>query len=49
MGAYRMLHDEQHWQRLRPLLEALKAFGTTLARKVENPISEFSGKSGSPT
>jgi uncharacterized protein YjgD (DUF1641 family) len=49
MGAYRMLHDEQHWQRLRPLLEALKAFGTALARKVENPISEFSGKSGSPT
>lgn len=46
VGAYRMLHDDQLWRNLRPLLNALGAFGTSLARPVENPISEFSGKSG---
>ena len=49
VGAYRMLRDDQLWQKLRPLLNALDAFGTSLARKVENPISAFSGKSGRPT
>lgn len=48
LGTYRMLHDERRWRGLQPLLAALEQFGTALARKVENPISEFSGKSGSP-
>jgi uncharacterized protein YjgD (DUF1641 family) len=49
VGAYRMLHDDQLWQKLRPLLYALDTFGTSLAIKVENPISGFSGKTGRPS
>lgn len=48
VGAYRMLHDDELWQKLRPLLDAFDTFSTSLARKVENPISDFSGKSGRP-
>jgi hypothetical protein len=44
-----MLHDDQLWQKLRPLLYALDTFGTSLAIKVENPISGFSGKTGRPS
>jgi uncharacterized protein YjgD (DUF1641 family) len=49
VGAYRMLHDDQLWQKLRLLLNALDTFGTSLALKVENPISAFSGKTGRPS
>ncbi len=48
-GAYRMLHDEELWQALQPFISAVRAFGGGLHRQVENPISEFSGKSGRPS
>ncbi len=43
-GAYRMLKDDALWRGLRPLLGALKAFGEGLDRKVDTPISAFTGK-----
>lgn len=45
-GAYRMLHDEQLWRAVHPLIEGLKAFASGLDRPIENPISDFTGKSG---
>ncbi len=48
-GAYRMLHDEQLWQALTPLVGALKSFAAGLDRQAENPISDFSGKPGKPS
>lgn len=48
-GAYHMLHDQELWQALTPLVAALKAFAAGLEQKVENPISSFSGKPGRPS
>ncbi|HEU4625391.1 MAG TPA: hypothetical protein VG994_20785 [Steroidobacteraceae bacterium] len=48
-GALRMLHDEQLWRALSPLVAALKAFATRLDREVESPIADFSGKPGRPS
>jgi uncharacterized protein YjgD (DUF1641 family) len=45
-GAYHMLNDEHLWRSLTPVVEALKAFATGLDRRVENPISDYSGKPG---
>ncbi len=44
-GTYKMLNDDTLWQGVMPLLEALKAFGKGLNRKVDKPISAYSGKS----
>ncbi len=46
-GAVHMLHDEQLWHALTPVVAALKAFASGLERPVQNPISDFTGKSGS--
>lgn len=46
-GAVHMLHDEQLWRALTPIVSALKAFAAGLERPVQNPISDFTGKSGS--
>lgn len=46
-GAVHMLHDEHLWRALTPIVSALKAFAAGLERPVKNPISEFTGKSGS--
>ena len=43
-GAYRMLHDESLWRSVRPLIEGLKVFARGLDRKVDKPISDFTGK-----
>jgi uncharacterized protein YjgD (DUF1641 family) len=48
-GALRLLHDEQLWRAMAPLVEGLKAFAEGLGRTVENPISDFSGKQGRPS
>lgn len=44
VGAWRMLHDEQFWRGMQPLLGAIKAFGAGLGRPEQPPISGFSGK-----
>jgi uncharacterized protein YjgD (DUF1641 family) len=48
-GAYHMLHDEQLWRSLTPLVAAIKAFSNRLDTPIENPISDFSGKPGRPS
>jgi uncharacterized protein YjgD (DUF1641 family) len=48
-GAYHMLHDEQLWRSLTPLVAAIKAFSHRLDTPIENPISDFSGKPGRPS
>lgn len=48
IGAYKMLHDDELWRAIMPVLEGLKSFGKDLDKEVTNPISAFSGKEGSP-
>ncbi|SKA12948.1 DUF1641 domain-containing protein [Consotaella salsifontis] len=43
-GAYKLLQDDDLWHALMPLLAGLKAFASGLDRKVEKPISAFTGK-----
>ncbi|HLT98244.1 MAG TPA: DUF1641 domain-containing protein [Burkholderiaceae bacterium] len=43
-GAYRMLKDEQLWQSISPLLEALKAFSSRMSEEPEKPVTRFTGK-----
>lgn len=43
-GAYRMLHDDDLWAALMPIIEGLKAFAGGLDKKAEKPITAFSGK-----
>lgn len=43
-GFYRMLHDEELWRALSPLLGAAKAFSETAASEPEKPITRFTGK-----
>jgi hypothetical protein len=42
-----MLHDDALWQALTPLIEGMKAFSAGLERKVDKPISAFTGKASS--
>jgi uncharacterized protein YjgD (DUF1641 family) len=49
LGVYRLLHDEQLWRALAPLIEGLKGFAEGLEKPVSNPISDFSGKPGRPS
>ena len=43
-GAYRMLHDEELWRAVTPLVEGLKAFAEHLDKPVDKPVSDFFGK-----
>ncbi len=43
-GAYKMLHDEELWHALAPLIDGLKRFARRLDTDVDTPISAFSGK-----
>lgn len=43
-GAYRLLHDDDLWRAIAPLLAGLKTFAEGLEREVDKPISAFSGK-----
>lgn len=40
-----MLHDEDLWHAVKPLIAGIKVFAERLDQEVENPISAFSGKS----
>ncbi|GAL59488.1 hypothetical protein EV102420_18_00660 [Pseudescherichia vulneris NBRC 102420] len=43
-GAWKMLHDDELWHSLMPLLNGMKAFSRRMEEKVDKPISSFSGK-----
>lgn len=45
-GVYRMLHDEELWHALGPVVDAVKTFTQQLDRDILNPISDYSGKKG---
>lgn len=49
LGVYRLLHDEQLWRALAPLIEGLKGFAEGLEKPVSSPISDFAGKPGRPS
>lgn len=46
-GAYKMLHDEQLWHAMGPLIEGLKAFAERLDNPVDKPVTDYTGKSTS--
>lgn len=43
-GAWKMLHDDELWHSLTPLLNGMKAFSRRMEEEVDKPISSFSGK-----
>ncbi|MCQ4310856.1 DUF1641 domain-containing protein [Pseudomonas stutzeri] len=43
-GAYKMLHDDDLWAALMPIIEGLKTFAGELDKEAEKPITAFSGK-----
>ncbi len=43
-GAYKMLHDDDLWAALMPIIEGLKTFAGGLDKEAEKPITAFSGK-----
>ncbi|WP_029592034.1 DUF1641 domain-containing protein [Franconibacter pulveris] len=43
-GAWKMLHDDELWQSLTPILNGMKAFSRRMEEEVDKPISSFSGK-----
>ena len=43
-GAYKMLHDDELWAALTPIIEGLKSFAGGLDKEPEKPITAFSGK-----
>ncbi|HCL76839.1 DUF1641 domain-containing protein [Stutzerimonas nitrititolerans] len=43
-GAYKMLHDDDLWGALMPIIEGLKTFASQLDTEVDKPITAFSGK-----
>lgn len=43
-GAYKMLHDDELWQAIHPLVDGLKAFAVRLDENTDMPVSDFTGK-----
>lgn len=43
-GAWKMLHDDELWQSITPILNGMKAFSRRMEEEVDKPISSFSGK-----
>jgi uncharacterized protein YjgD (DUF1641 family) len=43
-GAYKMLHDDELWAALMPIIEGFKTFASGLDKEADKPITEFSGK-----
>jgi hypothetical protein len=43
-GAYKLLHDDELWRALAPLIDGLKHFALRLGEDIDKPISTFSGK-----
>ena len=43
-GTYSMLHDEELWASLTPLIDALKVFSHRMSKDADKPVTEFTGK-----
>ena len=43
-GVYKLLHDEELWHAVEPLLAGLKAFSERLDQPVDKPVTDFTGK-----
>ena len=43
-GIYRMLHDDELWYAIQPILAGLRAFSERLDRPVDKPVTDFTGK-----
>ncbi|WLI76423.1 DUF1641 domain-containing protein [Kosakonia sp. H02] len=43
-GVWKMLHDDELWGALQPLLQGLKAFSRRMDEPVDKPISAWTGK-----
>lgn len=43
-GAYKMLHDDQLWHAIMPIIDGLKAFADRLETPVDKPVSDYTGK-----
>ncbi|TVP51085.1 MAG: DUF1641 domain-containing protein [Halomonas sp.] len=43
-GVYKLLHDEELWHAIQPLLAGLKAFSERLDQPIDKPVSDFTGK-----
>ncbi len=43
-GAYKMLHDDQLWHSIMPIIDGLKAFAERLDTAVDKPVTDFTGK-----
>lgn len=43
-GTYHMLHDDQLWASVSPLVEALKVFSERMSEEGDKPVTEFTGK-----
>lgn len=43
-GAYKMLHDDQLWHAILPIVDGLKAFAERLDTPVDKPVSDYTGK-----
>lgn len=43
-GAYKMLHDDQLWHAIMPIIDGLKAFAERLDTPVDKPVTDYTGK-----
>ncbi|MBZ5488856.1 DUF1641 domain-containing protein [Halomonas aquamarina] len=43
-GLYRMLHDDELWYAIKPILAGLRAFSERLDRPVDKPVTDVTGK-----
>ncbi|RUR29056.1 DUF1641 domain-containing protein [Vreelandella nanhaiensis] len=43
-GIYRLLHDDELWYAIQPVLAGLRAFSERLDRPVDKPVTDFTGK-----
>lgn len=39
-----MLHDDELWASLSPLIDALKVFSQAMSQDADKPVTEFTGK-----
>ena len=43
-GVYKMLHDDELWHAIQPLLAGIRAFSERLDTPVDKPVTDFTGK-----
>jgi len=43
-GLYKLLHDDELWHAIQPLLAGLRAFSERLDKPIDKPVTDFTGK-----